>query len=395
MTVPIAENVYWVGVVDWSLRHFHGHELSTHRGSSYNAYLVVDDRIALVDTVWSPLTRQLIRNIAEICDPGRIAYVVVNHAEVDHAGALPEVMRLAPHATVVVSRRGAESVAGHFHTAWNLRPVSTGDRICLGRHELVFLETPLLHWPDSMFTYYTGAHLLMPNDAFGQHYATAFRFNDQVDRGELYEEALKYFVNILTPFSERVLRKIDELLALGWPIQTIAPSHGVIWRQDPLQIVRHYQTWARQTPEPRAAVVYDTMWNATRQMAEAIGEGLASAGVDYRLIHAATADRNDTLVEMFRARTLLFGSPTLNNGVLPSLWPLLHDLKGLRFRNKRFGVFGSYGWSGDAVRLLDSHLEGCGFERIVPSLRCPWQPDKAMLGQCREWGRTAGEATRG
>ncbi|MDP6379847.1 MAG: MBL fold metallo-hydrolase, partial [Phycisphaerae bacterium] len=287
MNVELKDGVWCVGVVDWGLRHFHGHELSTHRGSSYNAYLIMDEKVALIDTVWSPFREKLMENIREIIDPAKIDIVVANHAEVDHSGGLPEVMRQATGATLVVSKRGAESVPGHYHQQWNFKPVQTGERISLGKNELVFIEAPKLHWPDSMFTYLTGHNILMSNDAFGQHYASAFRFNDQVNQAELYEEALKYFVNILTPFSDRVLKKIDEIVALNLPVDIIAPSHGIIWRSDPMQIVGKYQEWASQKPEPAAVIIYDTMWHATRRMAEAIGDGLSEAGVDPKDITVA------------------------------------------------------------------------------------------------------------
>jgi anaerobic nitric oxide reductase flavorubredoxin len=272
-------------------------------------------------------------------------------------------------------------------------PVKTGDRLSLGRKELLFIEAPLLHWPDSMFTYVAPERVLFPNDAFGQHYATAFRFNDQVDAYVLYDEALKYYANILTPYSHLVTKKLDEFAGLGLPVDIIAPSHGVIWRQDPLQIVNQYKAWAAQTPERRAVIVYDTMWNATRRMAEAIGEGLTDEGVEHKLCHAVTGDRNDTLKEAFRARTILMGSSTLNNGLLPSLWPLLHDLKGLRFKNKLAGAFGSFGWSGENVPLIEAHFKACGFPLVAPGVKCKWQPDAEGLRLCREFGRAAGRAT--
>jgi len=268
MVTALTEGVHWVGVVDWALRQFHGHELTTHRGSSYNSYLIIDEKVVLVDTVWGPFQEQLIENIREVIDPARIDFVVANHAEIDHSGSLHAVMRHAPNATVVVSQRGRESIEGHYHQPWNFKAVRTGEKVNIGRNDLVFLEAPMLHWPDSMFTYLTGKNVLMPNDAFGQHYATAFRFNDQVNQTELYEEALKYYANILTPFSALVSKKINEVLALNLPVEMIAPSHGVIWRKDPLQIVRKYQEWSSQKPERSAVVIYDTMWDGTRHMAE-------------------------------------------------------------------------------------------------------------------------------
>ena len=386
MVTELVKGVYWVGVVDWGLRHFHGHELSTHRGSSYNAYLIVDDKIALVDTVWGPFQEQLIENIRQVVDPARIGIVVANHAEVDHSGGLPAVMREAPGATLVVSRRGRESIEGHYHRPWNFQTVRTGDKISLGSCELVFVEAPMLHWPDSMFTYLAGKDILMPNDAFGQHYASDFRFNDQVDQEELYEEAIKYYANILTPFSDLVTRKIDEVLALNLPVQIIAPSHGVIWRKDPLQIVQKYQEWAAQVPQKRAVILYDTMWEGTRHMAEAVGEGLAAENVPFKLFHMAVTDRNDVLTEVFKAKAVVVGSPTVNRGVLPTLSPILEDLKGLRFKNKIGAAFGSYGWSGEAVKLIEEHLALCGLPVIGPGVLAKWQPTEADLTACRELG---------
>ena len=394
MTAELAKGVHWVGVVDWGLRLFHGHELSTHRGSTYNAYLIQDEKTVLVDTVWGPFAEPFMANLRRLVDPADIDIVVANHAETDHSGALPTVMRHAKNAELVVSKRGAQSIPGHYHRDWPLRPVGTGDRIRIGAEELAFVEAPMLHWPDSMFTYLTGRNILMPNDAFGQHYATAFRFNDQVDREELYEEALKYYVNILTPFSDQVLKKIDELLGLQLPVDIIAPSHGVIWRDDPLQIVRQYQQWAAQKPERRAVILYDTMWHGTARMAEAIGDGLADAGVDYKILHMATTDRNDALVEVFRARTVAVGSPTLNNGLLPTILPILVDLKGLKFKNKLGAAFGSYGWSGEGVKIIEEHFAGCKIPLIREGIRCKWQPSAEDLDSCRAFGREIGEATK-
>ena len=394
MITELMEGVYWVGVVDWALRQFHGHELSTHRGSSYNAYLIVDEKIVLVDTVWGPFQDQLIENICEVVDPAKIDIVVANHAEVDHSGALPAVMRHAPNATVVVSKRGRESVEGHFHEPWAFRVVQTGDRINIGNNELVFVEAPMLHWPDSMFTYLAGKDILISNDAFGQHYATAFRFNDEVNQEELYEEALKYYVNILTPFSSLVLKKIKELLALNLPVEVIAPSHGIIWRKDPLQIVRKYQEWAAQVPENSAVILYDTMWNGTRRMAEAIGDGLAAEDVPFKVFHVAVSDRNDVITEIFKAKAVIIGSPTFNQGLLPTISPILIDLKGLRFQSKIGAAFGSYGWSGEAVKLIEEYLNSCKIPVVAEGVMAKWQPKVDDLTRCRELGHKVAQAIK-
>ena len=392
MVTELTKGVYWVGVVDWAIRKFHGQELSTRRGTSYNAYLIVDEKIVLVDTVLGHFQDKLIENIREIIDPSKIDIVVANHAEIAHSGGLPAVMRLAPNATVVVSQRGRESIEGHFHQPWDFKAVKTGDTINIGKQNLVFVEAPMLHWPDSMFTYLTGSNILMPNDAFGQHYATAFRFNDQVNQEELYEEATKYYANILTPFSGLVLKKIEEVLSLNLAVDMIAPSHGVIWREDPLQIVKKYQQWAAQEPENSAVILYDTMWEGTRQMAEAIGLGLAANGVPYKLFHMAVSDRNDVITEVFKAKAIIVGSPTFNQGVLPTLAPILEDLKGLKFRNKIGAAFGSYGWSGESVKVLEEHLSNCTIQLVAEGVRAKWQPKPDDLAKCRELGEKVAQA---
>jgi anaerobic nitric oxide reductase flavorubredoxin len=392
MITELAKGVYWVGVVDWALSHFHGYELTTHRGSSYNAYLITDEKTVLVDTVWGPFQEQLIENIREVIDPAKIDIVVANHSESDHSGALPAVMRHVPGATVIVSKRGLESVEGHFHQPWAFKAVQTGDRVSIGKRELVFVEAPMLHWPDSMFTYLTGDNILMPNDAFGQHYANAFRFNDEVDQEELYEEALKYYANILTPFSSMVSKKIEEVLALNLPVNMIAPSHGIIWRKEPLQIIKKYQEWAAQVPEKSAVIIYDSMWDGTRHMAEAIGEGLAAENIPYKTFYMPTADRNDVIAEIFKTKAVIIGSPTFNQGLLPTITPILEDLKGLKFQNKIGAAFGCYGWSGESVKLIEEHLATCKIPVIIEGIRAKWQPKPDDLARCREFGSTVAQA---
>lgn len=390
--VKVTDDVYWVGVVDWGLKHFHGFELSTHRGSTYNAYLIADQKVALVDTVYGPFAEEFVENVREVIDPAKIDYVIANHAEPDHSGGLPAIMRLCPDAAVVVSKKGAESIPGHYHRQWNFRVVGTGDKISLGKRELAFIEAPMLHWPDSMFTYLAPDGILMPNDAFGQHYATAFRFNDQVNQEELYEEALKYYANILTPYSKQVIHKIDEVVAMNLPVNMIAPSHGVIWRDEPLQIVQRYREWAQQKPQPRAVILYDTMWQATRKMAEAIGEGLKAGGVDFKMFHTAQADRNDIVTEIFQAKAIVIGSPTLNNGLLSTIAPILEECRGLKFRNKIGAAFGSYGWSGESVKVIEEHLRKCKIPVVAEGVRAKWQPDADDLAACRMLGNKVAEA---
>jgi anaerobic nitric oxide reductase flavorubredoxin len=394
MVVELKDGVYWVGFVDWNIKKFHGHEYSTHRGTTYNAYLIVDEKIALVDTVWGPYSQQLIENIKKIIDIKKIDYVIANHAETDHSGGLPELMKLIPDATVVVSEKGNESIFKHYHENWKFKVVKSGESISLGKNNLVFVAAPMLHWPDSMFTYLTGKNILMPNDAFGMHYASSGRFNDEVDMIEVYQEAIKFYANILTPFSDLVIRKIEEFKKLNIPVDIIAPSHGIIWRKDPLQIVNKYYEWATQKNDGSVVIIYDTMWNATEKMAKAISEGLEMEGVKFKLFNMAVNDRNDVLTEVFKTKGIIIGSPTLNNGLLPTIKPILEDLKGLKFKNKVGAAFGSYGWSGENVKLIEENLEKARIKKLQEGIKLKWQPTKEELGKCVEFGRNFAKGLR-
>jgi anaerobic nitric oxide reductase flavorubredoxin len=394
MVVELKDGVYWVGFVDWNIKRFHGHEYSTHRGTTYNAYLIVDEKVALVDTVWEPYSQQMIENIQKIIDIKKIDYVIANHAEVDHSGGLPELMKLIPDATVVVSEKGNESIFKHYHENWKFKVVKSGESISLGKNILVFVAAPMLHWPDSMFTYLTGKNILMPNDAFGMHYASSGRFNDEVDLIEVYQEAIKFYANILTPFSDLVIRKIDEFKKLNIPVDIIAPSHGIIWRKDPLQIVNKYYEWATQKNDGSVVIIYDTMWNATGKMAKAISEGLEIEGVKFKLFNMAVSDRNDVLTEVFKTKGIIIGSPTLNNGLLPTIKPILEDLKGLKFKNKVGAAFGSYGWSGENVKLIEENLEKAKIKKLQDGIKVKWQPTKDELKMCVEFGKNFAKALK-
>lgn len=387
----LMNSVYWVGGTDWKVRHFHGYELSTHRGSTYNSYLIKDEKTVLIDTVWEPLTDRFLENLREVVDISKIDYVVVNHAEPDHSGALPTIMEYCPNATVLLSKNGLESIKQHYHKEWNYKVVKTGDKINIGENNLIFVEANMLHWPDSMFTYLTGKNILFSNDAFGQHFASSDIFNDEVDECEVYQEALKYYANILTPFSKLVTKKIEQLKSLNLPVDIIAPSHGIIWRKDPMQIVEKYYEWAQGKSEKSAVILYNSMWGATHQMADFIAKGLRDAGLSYKIYNAATADRNDVLAEIFKAKGILLGSSTVNNGILTSLAPYLEDLMGLKFINKVGAAFGSYGWSGESPKLLSEHLEKSKIKVLQEPLKVKYMPDETELENCRSFGRTFAE----
>ena len=395
MKKQMTATVSWVGKVDWELTKFHGDEYSTHKGSTYNSYVIEEGKTVLVDTVWKPFAKEFVDNLEAEGLLGKLDAVIAQHAEIDHSGALPELLRRRPDLPVYCTANGIKSLKGHYHQDWDFHPVKTGDEFDLGNgKKLVFVEAPMLHWPDSMFSYMTGDAILFSNDAFGQHLATARLYNDLVDQDELYDECVKYYANILTPFSALVKAKIEQVLSLKLPVNMIATSHGVIWRKDPLQIVHKYMEWAKQVPEKRAVILADTMWQATMRMASAIGEGLAEKGVPFRIFNMALSDRNDVITEVFRSGAVVVGSPCLNGGLLPTLTPVLEDLKGLKFRNKVGAAFGSYGWSGENVKRIEKELEGAGIPLAAPGVLVRWQPDEKGLEACRDLGRKVAEALR-
>lgn len=393
MSFKINDIVTWVGKIDWELKKFHGDEYSTHRGSSYNSYLIKDEKTVLIDTVWEPFTKEFITNLKKEVDVKKIDYIVINHSEVDHSGALVELMKEIPDTPIYCTKSGARILKGHYHQNWNFVEVKTGDTLDIGKHKLTFIEASMLHWPDTMFTYLSGKNMLFSNDGFGQHYASEFMYNDKVDQAELYQEALKYYANILTPFSKQVIKKIEEILSFNLQIDMICPSHGVIWRDNPIQIVNKYLEWANDYQENQITLVYDSMWDATRRMAECIAEGIKSNNKDVtvKIINSAKSDKNDIAVEVFKSKVVLVGSSTINNGVLTSVAATLEMIKGFRFRNKKGAAFGSYGWSGEATKLITEELGKAGFEIINSGIRELWNPDEDALNRCRELGKSIAE----
>jgi flavorubredoxin len=389
MSINVKNNVYWVGKIDWELRKFHGDEYSTHRGSTYNSYLIKEEKVALVETVWAPFSKEFVANLAGEIDLKKIDYVIANHAEIDHSGALPELMRQIPETPIYCTKNGVKSLKGHYHQDWNFNVVKTGDRLSLGQKELIFVEAPMLHWPDTMFCYLTQDNILFTNDAFGQHYATEYMFNDLVDQSELFEECLKYYANILTPFNPLVVKKIKEVLSFELPLDIICTSHGVIWRDKPGQIVEKYLEWADDYQENQITILYDTMWDGTRVMAEKIAGGITDANkeVNVKLFNLAKSDKNDVITEIFKSKAILVGSPTINRGILVSVAGILEEVKGLKFKNKKAAAFGCYGWSGESVKIISGILEESGFNVINEGLKVMWNPDDESIAKCAEFGQ--------
>jgi flavorubredoxin len=389
MKLHIKNNVSWVGKIDWELRKFHGDEYSTHRGSTYNSYLIEEEKIALIDTAWLPFAKEYVENLRKIIDLKKIDYVIANHAESDHSGALPELMSHIPGTPIYCTANGIKSLKGHYHQDWNFQAVKTGDRLSLGKKELIFVEAPMLHWPDTMFCYLTGDNILFSNDAFGQHYATEFMFNDLVDQAELMAECIKYYANILTPFSAFVGKKIKEVLSFNLPVDIICASHGVIWRDNPVQIVEQYLKWADSYKENQITIVYDTMWNGTRVMAENIASGIRQSDqkVNVKLYNISRSDKNDVITEIFKSKAILVGSPTVNRGILTAVAALLEEIKGLRFQGKKAAAFGCYGWSGESVKVISENLQSAGFEVVDGGIRSLWNPDTTSIETCVEYGK--------
>jgi flavorubredoxin len=385
----IKKNVYWVGKVDWGLREFHGSEYSTHRGTTYNSYLVRDEKTALIDTVWSPFGSEFVETLDKHVSLKKIDYVVANHAEIDHSGGLAELIEKIPDIPVYCTNNGLKSLKGHFHKDWNFVPVKTGDKLSLGKKELMFIEAPMLHWPDSMFSYLTGENILFSNDAFGQHLASEFLYNDLVDQAELFQECIKYYANILTPFSGLVEKKIEEFKSLNVPVDMICPSHGVIWRDNPLQIVGKYLDWSKTYRENQITIVYDTMWNGTRNMAESIAQGITSSDnkVAVKLFNISRSDKNDVVTEVFKSKALLVGSPTINQGILSAVAGFMEQIRGLKFKEKKAAAFGTYGWSGESIDMINRGLEDAGFELLESGIKSIWNPDEKSLKECVDFGK--------
>jgi flavorubredoxin len=382
--VQLAQGVYWVGAIDWNVRNFHGY--STHLGTTYNAYLVVDEKVALIDTVKAPFYDEMAERVREIVPFDKIDYIISNHVEMDHSGALPMALRDAKNAKLVTLEKfGENGLAKTFHQSWNPIVVKEGSTVDLGKRKLSFIPTPMLHWPDSMCTYLADDKLLFSMDAFGQHIATSQRFDDEVDMGIVMHEAAKYYANILMPFGDLIVKAANKLG--GIPIDMIAPSHGIIWRSHIKDIVDSYVKWGQGETAAKALVIYDTMWGSTQKMAQAIVNGLMAEGIDTKLFNLTASDKSDVIKEVLDAKALIIGSPTLNNGMFPSVAEFLCYLKGLKPKNKIGAAFGSHGWGGGGVKAVQQELEQTGIELVDSKLAFKFVPDEGEIQKCVDFGR--------
>jgi flavorubredoxin len=389
--IELSKNVYWVGAIDWLTRDFHGY--STNRGTTYNAYLIIDEKVTLIDTVKAGYRSDLMHRIRNIIDPKKIDYLVVNHVEMDHSGSLPEVMKAIEPEKVICSKMGHKALLKHFHQEdWPYHIVTPGEEMSLGEKTLNFLETRMLHWPDSMFTYIKEDQILFSSDAFGEHLATSERFDDEVNQDVLMFEATKYYANILTLYSPLVKKLIAKVAEMELPIKMIAPDHGVIWRGNPGKIIDAYSRWCVHEGKGNALIIYDTMWHSTEMMAHAVADGLQDKGISYKLLNLQVNHRSDVMSDVLEASAIILGCPTLNNGLLPRMAGFLMYMRGLRPTNKIGAAFGSYGWSGESVKLMNKSMLEMKFNMVHEGLKVQYVPEHTHLRECVELGKTVGQA---
>ena len=388
--IEIARGVYYVGAVDWNLRDFHGY--NTPRGVTYNSYLIVDEKICLIDNVKAPYSEELLERVSQIVDLAKIDYVITNHVEPDHSGSLPKLMERAPQAKVVLTNQGRDEVIKYYGKEYDFMTVKQGDVLDIGRNKLHFVPLPMLHWPDSMATFMEGENILFSNDAFGQHFCTSKRFDDENELPVALYEAAKYYANILMPFGKLVVRALDKVSSL--PLSMIAPSHGLIWRSHIKDILSAYKRWGSGENRERVVIVYDTMWGSTEQMARRILDGVASTGVEVRLMRISTTELSDVALAVLEAGGILLGSSAHNSGPLATMAAASSYLQGLKPQNKLGGAFGAFGWNGGAQERLEAGLAASGITAALPSLFLKWTADKAELQQCFEFGQQFGEKVK-
>ena len=384
--IELKPNIFWVGGIDWDIRNFHGY--STDRGTTYNAYLIIDEKITLIDTVKPKFKGEMLSRIKEIINPKKIEYIVSNHVEMDHSGSLTEMTELCPNATIITSTRGEKGLKKHYKKNLNLKVVDSGDTLNIGKRNLTFVHIPMVHWPDSMVTYIKEDKLLLSNDSFGQHIASSERFDNEIEWGILKEEAAKYYANIVMPYGSQVEKALSTIENLD--INMIAPSHGIIWKNNIKNIINEYKKWSKHESENRAIIIYDTMWGSTEKIAYSLREGINETGLNVSLRNLKTSHFSDIISEIMTSKLILFGSPTLNNGLLPTMGGFLLYMKGLRPRNKIGFVFGSYGWGGQAVGEIEKIINDLSWELPVKSVNINYIPDENDLKEIKNIGNKLG-----
>jgi len=380
--IEIKPDIYWVGGIDWDLRSFHGY--NTPKGTTYNAYLIIDNKITLIDTVKHYLFNEMLNRIKEIVDPSKIDYIISNHVEMDHSGSITKLLEFCPNAKIITSTRGEKGLHLHYKKELNLKVVNSGDKLNIGKKILTFFHIPMVHWPDSMVTYIPIDKLLLPNDAFGQHIASCERFDEELEWGILKQDAAKYYANIVMPYGDQVKKALEMLTKLD--INMIAPSHGIIWKKYLSNILKEYSKWANFETENKALIVYDSMWGSTEKIAYALYEGLEETGIKVTIRNLKNTHISDIITDVLLSKFILLGSPTMNNTMLPTMGGFLTYLKGLKPRNRIGFVFGSYGWGGQAVGEIEKILRELSWDLPIKSLNINYVPNENDLKNTKKIG---------
>ena len=383
----IREDIYWVGGIDWDIRNFHGY--LTQRGTTYNAYLILDKKVVLVDTVKHYLFDEMLDRIGKIINPGKIDYILSNHVEMDHSGSISKILELSPNAKVITSTQGEKGLRRHYKKEWNFNVVKSGDTLSIGKRTLNFYHTPMVHWPDSMVTYIPEEKILLSNDAFGQHVASSERFDDEIGWEILREEAAKYYGNIVMPYGDQVKKALGSLSQLN--IDLICTGHGLIWRSYISKILEEYTKWANYDTKDKALIVYDSMWGSTEKIAYALQEGIGNVGLPVTIRNLKTNHISDIITDVTYSKLILIGSPTLNNGMLPSMGAFINYIKGLKPRKRIGFAFGSFGWGGQAVREIEGIMQELKWDIPKESISFKYIPDNDELESAKEIGKSLGE----
>lgn len=388
MNIQVSKNVKWLGKIDFELRKFHGDQISTKSGSSYNSYLIEDEMTLLVDLVYTPYAKEFISNLQKEIDINKIDYIVVNHSEPDHSGALPFLMELLPHKPIICTASGAKAIQGQYHKNWNFKIVKNGEKLNIGSQELIFIEAPMMHWPDTMICFLTGDKVLFSNDVFGQHFANQAMFDDLSDECDLYFEAEKYYANIIFPFSKKAAKKLTELKNMNLEIEEICPAHGIIWRKDVDKIIKLYEEWVNAYQENQITIIYDSMYGNTKKLAESIGAGIHKSSPEtvVKILNASKTDGSDIITNVFKSKGIIVGSSAINNGILNTVSGLLQEICNLAVENKKAAVFGSYGWSPKPIDGIAEQLKNGGFDVYSEILKSQWSPDETTLEKAKEFG---------
>jgi flavorubredoxin len=384
--IEIKPDIFWVGGIDWDIRNFHGY--STNRGTTYNSYLINDEKITLVDTIKPKFIGEMLSRIEEIIDPKKIDYIISNHVEMDHSGSLPEIAKICPNATIITSTRGEKGLNKHYKDNLNLKVVDSGESLNIGKRNLTFVHIPMVHWPDSMVTYVKKDKLLLSNDSFGQHIASQERFDHELEWGVLKEEAAKYYANIVMPYGSQVEKALSSIQDLE--INMIAPSHGIIWKTHIDKIVNEYKKWAKYESEQKALIIYDSMWGSTEIIANVLREGINEIGINVSIRNLKNTHISDIISEVLTTKLILLGSPTLNNGLLPTMGGFLSYMKGLRPKNKIGFVFGSYGWGGQAVGEIEKIIRDLSWDIPIQNININYIPTEDDLKNIKNIGNKLG-----